>query len=97
MQNGEVAVPKVELEMKQSLMNYHFGKLEPFIKVTMQGPHLVVKVQEFECNCNRAPEHLMQARNILEHGLGSFGNFYPTYESNVLYILRFMVDSEVWI
>jgi len=70
-----VYVLAVDIEDKQSMMNYQFNKLEPFLKITLALPNLVGK-----------------AKKILEDGLGQWGGFYPTYETNILFVLRFMVD-----
>jgi len=41
------------------------------------------------------PNLVPKAKKILEDGLGQYGSFYPTYESNLLFILRFMIDCKV--
>lgn len=73
----------VTMEMKKSIMGYSPGGPKPFLKVALATPNLV------------AP-----ARGIMESGLslGSDGmgsRAFLTYESNVLYALRFMVDKGV--
>jgi len=73
-----VYVLAVDIEDKQSMMNYQFNKLEPFLRITLALPNLVAK-----------------AKKILEDGLGQWGSFYPTFETNVLYVLRFMVDCNL--
>ena len=73
----------VTMEMKKSIMGYSPGGLKPFLKIALSTPNLI------------AP-----ARGIMESGL-SLGNSgmgsraFLTYESNVLYTLRFMVDKGV--
>ena len=71
------------MEMKKSIMGYSPGGPKPFLRVALATPNLV------------AP-----ARGIMESGLslGSDGmgsRAFLTYESNVLYALRFMVDKGV--
>ena len=73
----------VTMEMKKSIMGYSPGGPKPFLKIALSTPNLV------------AP-----ARGIMESGLslGSEGmgsRAFLTYESNVLYALRFMVDKGV--
>ena len=78
----------VTMEMKKSIMGYSPGGLKPFLRISLATPNLV------------AP-----ARGIMESGLslgggdgggGATGSrAFLTYESNVLYTLRFMVDKGV--
>lgn len=73
----------VTMEMKKSIMGYSPGGPKPFLKVALATPNLV------------AP-----ARGIMESGLslgsdGAGSRAFLTYESNVLYALRFMVDKGV--
>lgn len=76
-----VYVRRVTLEKKQSFMNYQAAGLRPFLKIVMSLPNMV------------AP-----ARSIMERGL-RFGDNQEwactTYESNVLYALRFMIDQDI--
>lgn len=75
---------KVEIVQKQSIMFYQPGKVRSFLKITVAIPNLV------------AP-----CKSLIEQGL-----YLPflshnsrlqgiTYESNVLYALRFMVDKSI--
>ena len=73
----------VTMEMKKSIMGYSPGGPKPFLKITLATPSLV------------AP-----ARGIMESGLslggeGMGSRAFLTYESNVLYALRFMIDKGV--
>lgn len=79
-----VHVVDVSLERKQSLMHYSDVKDRLFAKITMGLPNMV-----------------SAARGILEKGFsvpgvrdGAFTT-YPTFESNIVYALRFMVDCAV--
>ena len=79
-----VHVVDVGLERKQSLMHYSDVKDRLFAKITMGLPNMV-----------------SAARGILEKGFsvpgvrdGAFTT-YPTFESNIVYALRFMVDCAV--
>ena len=76
-----VCVISVSLDRKQSLMHYSETKDRLVAKVTMGLPNMV-----------------SAARGILEKGFsvpgvrdGAFTT-YPTFESNIVYALRFMVD-----
>lgn len=74
-------VLSVEIEEKASIMHYRNHKY-PFFRITMA-----------------LPKHVPIARGILEKGLivGPLGVtvFNPTYESNVLFALRFMIDKDI--
>eukprot|EP00884_Botryococcus_braunii_P008677 jgi/Botrbrau1/17810/Bobra.0127s0057.1 len=73
---------KVVLEQKQTIMQFQPVKCRPFLKVVVATPNLVT-----------------QARAILEQGIpiDSLGitRGFATYESNVLFVLRFMVDCSI--
>eukprot|EP00808_Paulinella_micropora_P029317 g78653.t1 len=73
-------VMKVDVLYKKSLWGYQFGKNKPFIKVTTAVPQLVAT-----------------ARRLLEKGLTINGQirFFTTYESNVPFVLRWMIDTDV--
>ncbi|XP_074639008.1 DNA polymerase delta catalytic subunit-like [Acropora palmata] len=75
------AVLAVECEMKESIYGFHGKRKIPFLRITMALPRLI------------AP-----AKRILETGF-KFASFpercYSTYESNIDYEVRFMVDTEV--
>jgi DNA polymerase delta subunit 1 len=72
----------VQIENKQSIMYYQSAKARPFLKITMALPTLI------------AP-----CRSLIEHGfyLPWLSTVLPetTYESNVVFALRFMVDTSV--
>lgn len=83
-QGSGVFVVSVTLDRKQSLMHYSEAKDRLFAKITMGLPNMV-----------------SAARGILERGFsvpgvreGAFTT-YPTFESNIVYALRFMVDCAV--
>jgi len=74
-------VMKTEVVRKRSLWGYRFGKVSDFIKVTVAVPPLVAT-----------------SRRLLEQGLhmGVLGRReFQTYESNLPYVLRFMVDKDM--
>eukprot|EP00898_Chlorokybus_atmophyticus_P007411 jgi/Chlat1/7671/Chrsp64S09160 len=76
---GGVHVVSVALEEKQSLMKYQTNR-KKFVKITVALPNLVTS-----------------ARSAMESGIKVCGSdqVFPTYESNVLFVLRFMVDCNV--
>jgi DNA polymerase delta subunit 1 len=79
---AETHVACVEIQEKMSIMYYREEKSR-FFKITFFSPQSVP-----------------QARTILESGLlvkalGATSLIYQTYESNVAYILRFMVDMGI--
>jgi DNA polymerase delta subunit 1 len=75
-------VMSVQVVRKQSLLGYHGDAgLQPFLQIHVAMPTLVPT-----------------ARRVLEHGFTcpGYGNLqYQTYESNVPYVLRFMIDNEI--
>jgi len=74
-------VQAVEIEQKMSIMYFREEKI-PFFKITFS-----------------APPHITQARIMLEEGIvvpGIVTNVsYTTFESNLAFVLRFMVDQEI--
>nr|XP_054761921.1 DNA polymerase delta catalytic subunit-like [Lytechinus pictus]XP_054761922.1 DNA polymerase delta catalytic subunit-like [Lytechinus pictus] len=75
------AVLAVDVLQKENVYGYHGNKMMPFLKITVAYPKLI------------AP-----ARRILEAGL-SIPPYphrgYQTYESNIDFEIRFMVDADV--
>eukprot|EP00457_Paulinella_chromatophora_P000731 gb/GEZN01000731.1/.p1 GENE.gb/GEZN01000731.1/~~gb/GEZN01000731.1/.p1 ORF type:complete len:1083 (+),score=192.41 gb/GEZN01000731.1/:81-3329(+) len=73
-------VMEVNVVYKKSLWGYQFGQNKPFIKVTTAVPQMVAT-----------------ARRILEQGLSVQGTlrFFQTYESNIPFVLRWMIDADV--
>jgi DNA polymerase delta subunit 1 len=72
-------VISVTVEQKETVQNYHRGRKRPFARITLASPDLV-----------------STCRNILEMGISlpSYGDrAFTTYESNVPFVLRFMIDS----
>ncbi|GAX78824.1 hypothetical protein CEUSTIGMA_g6261.t1 [Chlamydomonas eustigma] len=75
------AVLRLEVERKASVWGYQGGAQKDFIRIVMSLPNYVTP-----------------ARSLIENGLkvGDFGDIRSTtYESNVLYALRFMIDMNV--
>ncbi|XP_033123470.1 DNA polymerase delta catalytic subunit-like [Anneissia japonica] len=77
------AVLAVDLESKESIYGYHGNKKLPFLKITVAVPKFI------------AP-----ARRLLEQGSLNLSPMYPpkafqSYESNIDFEIRFMVDTEV--
>lgn len=74
-------VQKITVEHTKSLMNYQFGQEKPFLRV-MTG----------------LPSYVPLVRSALETGievpkLGA--KQFLTYESNILFVLRCMIDSNI--
>ncbi|KAH8556666.1 DNA polymerase family B-domain-containing protein [Umbelopsis sp. PMI_123] len=77
------SVVNVEICLKQSIYGYHGDSKSPFIKITVNEPKTIAK-----------------ARAKFETGLTVPGYDKPviaetTYESNLAYLLRFMIDCKV--
>lgn len=79
---GFTIVKKVEKVFRRSLWGYMGDESLPFLKLTISGPRNVPKV-----------------RAVFESGecsfLGLFPDIVPTFESNIVYVLRFMIDTKV--
>lgn len=73
-------VMDVRVVKKQSLWGYQFGEMTDFLKITLALPSLVATV-----------------RGWLTNGMMIAGQerAFTTYESNLLYVLRFMVDKKI--
>lgn len=69
---------KVEIVKRQSIWGYHFGQLADFLRITVALPDLVPAAKRI---CEKG-------LNIPNVGYKSF----TTYESNLPYTLRYMVD-----
>ncbi|XP_072172406.1 DNA polymerase delta catalytic subunit-like [Diadema setosum] len=75
------AVLAIDVTQKENIYGYHGNKMMPFLKITVAYPKLI------------AP-----ARRLLEGGisLAGYGNRgYQTFESNIDFEIRFMVDTDV--
>eukprot|EP00762_Andalucia_godoyi_P003127 ANDGO_01026.mRNA.1 DNA polymerase delta catalytic subunit len=74
-------VLRVEAESKQSIMYYRFGAQHTFLRITTSLPKFVP-----ECKSALAKGFEFPGRGPLQ---------FTTYESDVLFILRFMIDTDV--
>ena len=80
-QKVPVYVRRVELVRKQNLVGYQPGGKRAFLKITVTVPNMVATL-----------------RTIMERGVDTPGvglQSFPTFESNVLYPLRFMIDTDI--
>ncbi|TVU01031.1 hypothetical protein EJB05_53512 [Eragrostis curvula] len=74
-------VKRVELVQKQTIMHYQPHQSQPFLKIVVALPTMVA-------SCRGILE-----RGITIEGLGS--KSFLTYESNILFALRFMIDCNI--
>ncbi|XP_020112061.1 DNA polymerase delta catalytic subunit [Ananas comosus] len=74
-------VKRVELVQKKSIMYYQPQQSQPFLKIVVALPTMVA-------SCRGILE-----RGIMLEGLGS--RSFITYESNILFALRFMIDCNI--
>ncbi|XP_062197531.1 DNA polymerase delta catalytic subunit isoform X2 [Phragmites australis] len=74
-------VKRVELVQKQTIMHYQPHQFQPFLKIVVALPTMVA-------SCRGILE-----RGITIEGLGS--KSFLTYESNILFALRFMIDCNI--
>lgn len=77
------SIHSVEIVLKQSLYGYRGDMKSPFVKVTVYDPRDISK-----------------AKNKVESGVSIPGFDRPcraetTFESNLAYLLRFMIDCKV--
>ncbi|CAA7034877.1 unnamed protein product [Microthlaspi erraticum] len=83
--NKNANVPKfvrhIEMVQKRSIMYYQQQKSQPFLKITVALPTMVAS-----------------CRGILDRGIQIDGlgmRSFQTYESNIVFALRFMVDRDI--
>ncbi|RLM58573.1 DNA polymerase delta catalytic subunit [Panicum miliaceum] len=74
-------VKRVELVQKQTIMHYQTQQSQPFLKIVVALPTMVA-------SCRGILE-----KGITIEGLGS--KSFLTYESNILFALRFMIDCNI--
>lgn len=71
-----------KVQLKRSLWGYQGDNLTPFLKITLSDPKFVSKL-----------------RGLFDRGEIGFGGFFDgptaTFESNIAYELRFMIDKQV--
>ncbi|KAJ9085306.1 DNA-directed DNA polymerase delta [Entomophthora muscae] len=78
---GKNTIQNIEVVDKQSIYGYYSGDLVPFIKMSVNNPRSIAAI-----------------RRALKAGIsfGRFENYSPqTFESNLEYLLRFMIDTKV--
>ncbi|KAF8199125.1 hypothetical protein BJ912DRAFT_950996 [Pholiota molesta] len=76
-------VLKVEREMKKSIWGYLGDDNVPFLRITLTNPKNVPKIRDkflFLCECDFQE---------------LFEGIIPTFESNIVFTLRFMIDTKV--
>ncbi|KAG2195815.1 hypothetical protein INT47_010025 [Mucor saturninus] len=76
-------INKVEMVMKQSIYGYHGDQKSPYIRITLQNPRDMSK-------CRMKVE-----TGVRVPGLNNICQSDTTFESNLAYILRFMIDCKV--
>lgn len=75
---------RIEVHQRRSLMNYRGGHLSPHLKIVVQ-----------------LPQHIPKLRSLLsDHGVVCPGAWegvrrFPTFESNIIFPLRFLVDNDI--
>jgi DNA polymerase delta subunit 1 len=72
----------VEIAMRESIWGYNGNQKTPFLKIVLHEPRMVPRV-----------------RSAFEDGEIQFGDLFQipslTFESNVVFELRFMIDTQV--
>lgn len=82
--NGTFISAVAVVRDKQSLMYYQEGRTSAFVKVTTCLPNMVATARG-----------ILEKQGLVVPGLHSTALTFQTFESNVLYTLRFMVDMGV--
>ncbi|KAG9054686.1 DNA-directed DNA polymerase delta [Serendipita sp. 407] len=81
----ENAIVDIEIVMKKSLWGYRGDHDVPFLKIILSNPKMVPKVRG-----------AFEKGELDYNNLFNKGGFPPaTFESNLLFVLRFMVDAKV--
>ncbi|GMH37529.1 hypothetical protein BSKO_05402 [Bryopsis sp. KO-2023] len=79
---GPHTIVRIELERKQSVWQYQFGQKKNFLKVVLEKPNSVAPCRA-----------ILESSEVVFSGMRIGPT--TTYESNILYGLRFMVDCGV--
>lgn len=75
------AIARIELVMKESILGYYGNDKLPFLRITVTHPRFINSIKRmFEAGLTLA-------------GIGTFSE--QTFESNIAYLLRFMIDCDV--
>ncbi|XP_014678867.1 PREDICTED: DNA polymerase delta catalytic subunit-like [Priapulus caudatus] len=77
-----IAVLAVEVQKKESMYGYHGNEKQAFLRVTMALPRLIAPAKRLLQQGLQIPPHYMN-------------NAFSTYESNIDFEIRFMVDTNV--
>src|SRR5271170_367654 len=79
---GQPAIHHIEISMKENLWGYNGNQKTPFLKIILKDPKL-----------------LARARIVFEQGEVQFMDMFQgntlTFESNIQFLLRFMIDTKV--
>jgi DNA polymerase delta subunit 1 len=79
---GQPAIHHIEISMRENLWGYNGNQKTPFLKIILNDPKV-----------------LPRARSVLEQGevqfLDMFNGPTLTFESNIAFLLRFMIDTKV--
>ena len=101
-QVGNGSVLHIKSVKKRSLWGYKGDEIPLFLKITCSDPRTIPKVRDksnsFQLRLTH-PDPSFQLLRLFDRGELSFKDLFPgpvtTYESNLPYILRFMVDQKV--
>ena len=93
-------VLKVEWVIKRNLWGYRGDDSPPFLKITISEARHLTKVRDkYSCNKMFLVLIFRYYARLFEGGECSFNDLFsdrtPTFESNVAYPLRFMIDTKV--
>lgn len=80
----EQTVVCVELHQRRSIMYYHGGGLTPHLKLVVQLPQHIPKLRS-----------LLSDRGVECRGAWEGTRIFPTFESNIIFPMRFLVDHEI--
>ena len=77
-------IVRIETHMKQSLLYFTGGALKQFLRIVVQLPQHVPRLRS-----------IFTERGLYFPALWDGGRVFPTYESNVIFPLRFLVDNNI--
>ena len=84
---------------RRSLWGYRGDENVPFIKITCADPKALPRVKDESLRSMSDRSQLISTLRAFERGQIDFNGLFPpeilTYESNIAYTLRFMIDTRV--
>ncbi|KAL7749935.1 DNA-directed DNA polymerase delta [Sorochytrium milnesiophthora] len=80
--SGDIFVVETEWLMRESIMYFHGNQSAPFLKIVLSHPKHIAPLRR-----------LFETGTVRMNGVGIFSA--QTYESNIAYLLRLMIDCKI--